>query len=52
MICGIYTEQQPVTWAENAVDKGGFYEMEVCVNHGPALCIRPDEDRDIPGSWI
>ena len=44
MICGIYTEQQPVTWAENAVDKGGFYEMGACVEHGPALCIRPDGD--------
>ena len=44
MICGIYTEQQPVTWAENAADKGGFYEMGACVDHGPALCIRPDGD--------
>lgn len=34
MICGIYTEQQPVTWAENAADKGGFYEMGACVDHG------------------
>ena len=34
MISGIYTEQQPVIWAENAVDLGGFYEMEACVDHG------------------
>ena len=34
MISEIYTEQQPVIWAENAVDLGGFYEMEACVDHG------------------